>query len=111
VLVCASASLLEAECEASSESQLGQRVESILQDAFRSGSSVKFAVEQIVAIVAFACELPASSGRPSSHWSPGALAAEAVKRGIVETISPRSVGRFLKGSRPPTAPGPVLAEQ
>jgi hypothetical protein len=31
-----------------------------------------------------------------SHWTPTELAAEAIKRGIVEKISPRSVGRFLR---------------
>ena len=35
------------------------------------------------------------SGRPITHWTPPELADEAKKRGIVESISPRSVGRFL----------------
>lgn len=106
-----SESLGQAECEDISDSQLRQRIEAVLQDELRSGTGVKFTVEQIVQIVALACELPASSGRPISHWSSGELADEATKRGIVERISPRSVGRFLKGSRPPTASGPVLAQQ
>ncbi len=71
-----------------------QRIELLLSDDSRPGTGAKFSVEQIVQIVAVACELPASSGRPSSHWSPGELAEEAVKRGIVELISPRTVGRF-----------------
>jgi hypothetical protein len=104
-------SLGQAECEDISDSQLRQRIEAVLQDELRSGTSVKFTVEQIVQIVALACELPASSRRPISHWSPRELADEAIKRGIVERISPRSVGRFLKGSCPPTAPGAVLAQQ
>jgi len=104
-------SLGQVECEDISDSQLQQRIEAVLQDELRSGTSVKFTVEQIVQIVALACELPASSGRPISHWRPGELADEATKRGIVERISPRSVGRFLKGSRPPTSPGQVLAQQ
>jgi hypothetical protein len=46
--------------------------------------------------VALACENPREeSGRPITHWTPPELADEAVKRGIVESISPRSVGRFL----------------
>jgi hypothetical protein len=107
----ASESLQQAESEDCSDRQLRQRIESALQDELRSGTGVKFTVEQIVQIVALACEVPASSGRPISHWSPGELADEAIQRGIVERISPRSVGRFLKGSCPSTSPGQVLAQQ
>jgi putative transposase len=57
-----------------------------------------FSTEQVVQIVALACENPEASGYPVSHWSPRELATEAVKRGIVEKISPRSIGRFLKRS-------------
>ena len=66
-------------------------------------------MEQITLIVALACELPASSGRPISHWTPRELTQEAVKRGIVEQISPRSVGRFLKRGRLATASSALLA--
>ncbi|MEP0854374.1 hypothetical protein NC991_28995 [Funiculus sociatus GB1-A4] len=45
-----------------------------------------------------------------SHWTPTELAAEAIKRGIVEKISPRSVGRFLKGSYSTTPSSPLLAQ-
>ena len=48
---------------------------------------LSLASEQIVQIVAVACEQPASSGRPISHWTPRELAAELVKRG-------RSAGDF-----------------
>ena len=101
--------LLVAEAEGSSEAELRQRIEAVLSDEMRSGTGAKFNVEQIVQIVALACELPASSSRPISHWSPGELAQEAVKRGIVEQISPRSVGRFLKRGRPTTASQSLLA--
>src|SRR5207249_986229 len=50
-------------------------------------------------IVAVACEAPTDSGRPVSHWTPREVAEEVRKRGIVETISTRSVGRFLKSGR------------
>ena len=89
---------------------LRHRIELTLRDEPRPGTGAKFSVEQIVQIVALACELPASSGRPSSHWSPRELAEEAVKRGIVESISPRTVGRFLKRGGTTTASSPVLAE-
>ena len=44
--------------------------------------------------MALACTLPADSERSISHWTPREGAAEAMKRGIVETISERHVGRF-----------------
>ena len=68
-----------------------------LADAPRPGTPPTFTPEQICAILALACEPPEASGVPITHWSQSALAREAVKRGLVETISHGSVGRFLKG--------------
>ena len=68
-----------------------------LADAPRPGTPPTFTPEQICAILALACEPPEGSGVPITHWSQSALAREAVKRGLVETISHGSVGRFLKG--------------
>ena len=67
-----------------------------LSDRYRSGAPPTFSAEQVVQIVALACEEPQASGYPVSHWTPKEVAAEAVKRGIVESISERQVGRFLK---------------
>ena len=67
-----------------------------LRDAYRSGTPPKFSAAQVVQIVALACEDPQASGYPVSHWTPKEVAAEAIKRGIVESISERQVGRFLK---------------
>ncbi len=67
-----------------------------LSDAPRSGTPARITPEQICAIVALACELPSESDRPVSHWTQQELADEAMKRGIVEQISQRSVGRFFK---------------
>lgn len=67
-----------------------------LRDNDRSGAPPKFSAEQVVQIVAIACEDPQASGYPVSHWTPKEVAMEAVKRGIVASISPRQVGRFLK---------------
>lgn len=89
-------SLRKAEVEGSSDTILKERIINVLSDEFRRGSNAKFSVEQIVQIVAMACEDPGQSERPVTHWTPGELADEAVKRGTVEQISPRSVGRFLK---------------
>ena len=75
-----------------------------LQDDPRPGTPATFSAEQWCQIMTIACEPPEASGRPISHWTPREIAAEAIKRGIVETISERHVGRFLKSGRPETAP-------
>lgn len=102
------AEIEEAEGE---EKELRLRVEEALADAPRSGTPATFTAEQICRIVALACEEPGECGRPVTHWSPPELADEAIKRGIVESISPRSVGRFLKGGGPKAASKPLLVKQ
>ncbi len=67
-----------------------------LSDAPRSGAPARITAEQVCAIVALACEPPSESGLPVTHWSQQGLADEAMRRGLVEKISQRSVGRFLK---------------
>jgi putative transposase len=81
----------------------GCAVHERLQDAPRPGAPATFSAEQWCQIIALACEPPEASGRPISHWRPRELADEARKRGIVETISERHVGRFLKSGRAQTA--------
>lgn len=71
-------------------------IEARLADRPRSGSPGKFSAEQMAQIIALACEDPQASGYPVSHWTLQEIAAEAAKRGIVASISPRQVGRFLK---------------
>ena len=66
-----------------------------LQDAARSGAPATFSLEQMVQLFAMACEKPELYGRPISHWSTRELAAEMIKQEIVESISPRHVGRLL----------------
>jgi putative transposase len=90
--------------------QLRRLVELILDDAPRPGKPATFSPEQIVQIVAVACEPPEQSGRPISHWTSRELADEVQRRGIVAKISPRSVGRFLKRGRSAAAPKPLLAQ-
>jgi len=80
-----------------------------LADAPRSGAPATFTAEQVCAIVALACEPPSASGCPVTHWSQGALARAAVERGLVGSISQRSVGRMLKRRRPAAAPCAALA--
>lgn len=87
--------LAAAEEEGVSDKDLEKLVIGVLNDDERSGAPPKFTPEQIVGIIALACEPPADSGLPVSHWTPPELAREAIKRGIVESISPRQVDRFL----------------
>jgi transposase len=67
-----------------------------LQDAERIGAPLTFSAEQVIQLFAIACEKPAESERPISHWTARELANEMVKRGIVKSISPRHVRRLLE---------------
>ena len=87
----------------------GETAAQRLADAPRSGAPATITPEQICAVVALACGRPEEGGVPISQWSASDLAREAVRRGIVTSISPRSVGRFLKRIRPQAASGSSLA--
>lgn len=82
-----------------------------LQDDPRSGAPLTFTAEQWCQIIALACEPPDKSERPISQWTPRELAEEAIKRQIVESISPRHVGRFLKAGRVKASSEPLLAQR
>lgn len=77
--------------------RLGGAIESVLADRPRSGAPPTFSAEEVAQIMALACRDPGETGRAVTHWTPTELAEEARKQGIVEAISPRTVGRFLKG--------------
>ena len=87
------------------------QIQEMLSDEPRSGAPAKFTPEQICQTVALSCEPPGASGRPITNWTHAELADEVIKRNIVESISPRSVGRFLKERGPETASDSILAEQ
>jgi putative transposase len=109
---CALASrLAPMEADESSDKALTTVIVEALTDHPRSGTPATFTPEQIVQIVAVACEDPRDSGRPVSHWTPREVAEEVRKRRIVETISTRSVGRFLKSGRFTAPSGGVLAQR
>lgn len=81
-----------------------------LQDDPRPGAPLTFTAEQFCQLIALACEPPTLSQRPLSHWTPRELADEAIKRKIVDSISPRHVGRFLKSGRVEAASESLLAQ-
>jgi transposase len=87
--------LVAAANRGASDKDLEKLIIGILMDDDRCGAPPKFTPEQMAGIIALACESPADSKIPISHWTPPELAREAVKRGIVESISPRQVDRFL----------------
>jgi transposase len=70
------------------------RLEGLI-DRPRSGRPRRFTAVQAAAITALACTLPAETGIPLSRWSSSELADEAATRGIVESISPSTVRRWL----------------
>jgi len=71
-------------------------VEDRLTDVPRPGRNPTITPEQKCQIIALACELPASTGRPISQWTGRELADAIIERGIVATISPRHASRLIK---------------
>ena len=92
------------------EKDYHKRILAMLQDKLRSGAPATFSAFEVCQIVALACEDPETCGRPISHWTPRELADEVKKRGIVESISTRHVGRFLKSVRLKTSSASILAQ-
>jgi len=74
----------------------GMSVIERLQDEERSGAPATFELEQILHLFKLACDDPAEYNRPISQWTARELAEELVEEAIVETISPRHVGRLLE---------------
>lgn len=105
----AAESRLQAIEETGKPKLLKQAIEGLLTDEHRPGTPATFTLEHFMQIMALACEKPETADRPVNTWTPRELADEAVKRGIVERISPRTVERFLKGERSAAASEAVLA--
>ena len=83
-----------------SDKEFRQLIEEILTDQPRPGTPATFTAEQVCQIMALACKHPEDLGLPFSTWTPTELARMAVKHGIVTSISPASVDRFLKSGGP-----------
>ena len=90
-------------------SHLEDAVSSFLNDRPRPGQPAHYTDEQIIRILEIACREPQEFGYEVSHWSLNLLVNAVVKEGIVESISAKTVSRFLKyGGNPPTS-HPLLA--
>jgi transposase len=66
-----------------------------LADRPRPGRQRIFSAAAEAEVKALACALPAENGVPLARWSSAELAAEAVTRGLVPTVSASTVGRWL----------------
>lgn len=67
-----------------------------LADLPRSGRPDTISAHQWCRIMALACEPPENHGYPITHWTSAELAAEAIKQGIVERLSPGHLRKVLK---------------
>ena len=90
--------------------KLRSEIQKVLSDTQRKGAPPKFKDEQVAAIIALSCECPSRFNLSFSNWTPELLQIEAIKLGIVESISVRQIRRFLKRKRFKSSPEPVLAE-
>ncbi len=66
-----------------------------LEDRPRSGRPRGFPAEVVTEVKAMACEPPAARDLPLSRWSSADLAAQAVTEGLVSSVSPSTVRRWL----------------
>ena len=92
----AEAQLQAAEAADVTKRDLLRLLTAVFADAPRPGTPDKFTPEQLVQIIAVACEAPAQAERPLSQWSARELADEVMQREIVADISVRTVGRLLE---------------
>jgi transposase len=77
---------------------LRRAIEDLLSDEPRPGCPGKFTAEQLTQLIALACEPPEKSGRPITHWTGRELAEEAIARGVVDSISPAQLNRYLRAA-------------
>jgi putative transposase len=109
---CALASKLEyMEADGSSATVLTTGIVEAFTDHPRAGTPAPFPAQQMVQLVAVAWEDPADSGRPVSPGTPREVAEDVRQRGMVETISTRSVGRFFQSGGCAAPAGRGLAQR
>ena len=101
---------IEAEYQAGtlSESRYRRKIEKMLADADRPGAPATFTESQKQQILAMATRKPEDEGVPVTHWSHDLLARTVVAKGIVKSISPAQIGRFLKESHAAASSEQVL---
>lgn len=65
------------------------------RDATRSGRPSTFSPAEVASVISVACEDPEKSARPVTSWTTREIADEAVKRGVVKSISVSHVQHLL----------------
>lgn len=90
--------------------KLRASIQLVLSDAKRPGAPPTFTPQQQACILALSCQEPASLGLPFSHWTPSLLREEAIRQGIVPSISAMQISRFLKRRGFKTPSGQGMAE-
>lgn len=97
------------EVEEKNPTELENELTRLLADYARPGQPPTYTDEQIIKILEIACRNPADYGYEASHWSLNQLVDVVIKEGIAESISAKTISRFLKyGENPPTS-RPLLA--
>lgn len=96
--------------ESETPNKLSASIKEVLSDNKRPGAPPKFTDEQVAAIIMLSCEDPIKFDLPFSHWTPQLLRIESIKLKIVEDISVRQIGRFLKRTRFKAKSEQVLVE-
>jgi uncharacterized protein (DUF1697 family) len=76
--------------------KLKRTIISILSDRWRSGKPPRIASEQVASIIYISLQKPEHLGLPISHWTSETLRKKVIEMGIVDTISERQIGRYLK---------------
>ena len=79
-----------------SPADLYQTVKDFLADQHRSGRNRFYTMEQNLKILEVACRNPKECGVELSHWSHRSLANYCNAQGITDSISAKTVGRYLK---------------
>ena len=90
-------------------SRLEDEVAALLDDSPRPGQPPHYSDDQIIKILELACRKPEELGYEASHWSLNLLVDAIVQEGIADSISAKTVSRFLKYGGNPPASRPLLA--
>lgn len=97
------------EIEEKNPTELEDKITSLLSDYARTGQPPTYTDEQIIRILEIACRTPEEYGYEASHWSLNQLVDVVIKEGIAESISAKTISRFLKYGENPPASRPLLA--
>lgn len=82
--------------------ELIKKMLEVLKDSPRKGAPCQISLSAKQQIVAIACEEPEDYGVIMTGWTLESLAAIAIKKQIVPTISPSYIGRLLKNKQAST---------